>query len=162
MTYPSVRVISHSLQKGSRNCCHFFQNPPTCTIKMNKMRSCAVSFIRKNWSKSFNKGIVYNRVGFKCICATISRQYTELFYKLFTRASESGWSMGGCNLRNIQAIKVPKCYGRKIHVFWQETFKLIRILLPGCWSLLFHYGYCWSREHSRSRKKQAQRNRYQS
>ena len=47
-----------------------------------KIRLSAVNFIRKIWSKSFNNGIVYNRVGFKCICATISRQYTELFYKL--------------------------------------------------------------------------------
>ena len=45
---------------------------------------------KKSWSKSFNNGIVYNRVGFKCICTTISRQYTELFYRLFTRATESG------------------------------------------------------------------------
>ena len=52
---------------------------PTYTIKVNKMRLSAVNFIRKSCSKSINNGIVYNRVGFKCICASISRQYTELF-----------------------------------------------------------------------------------
>ena len=61
------------------------------------MRLSAVNFIRKSRSKSFKNGIAYNRVGFKCICATISRQYTEFFYKLFTRATESAGSMGGCN-----------------------------------------------------------------
>ena len=75
-----------------------------------------------------------------------SRQNTVLFYKLFTRATESGWSMGGCNFRNILPINVPKCYGGKIYVFWQETFKVIKILLPRTWSLPFHYGYCWSHE----------------
>ena len=34
------------------------------------MKLSAVNFIRRSWSKSFNNGIVYNRVGFKCICAT--------------------------------------------------------------------------------------------
>ena len=121
------------------------------------MRLSAVNFIRKSWSKSLNNGIVYNRVGFKGICATISKQYTELRYKLFSRATESGWSMGGCNFRKILPIDVAKCYGGKIYVFWQETFKIIRILLPGTWSLLFHYGYCWSHEQSHSRKTQSQR-----
>ena len=45
------------------------------------MRLSAVNFIRKSWSKSINIGIVYKRVGFKCICTTVSRQYTEFFYK---------------------------------------------------------------------------------
>ena len=126
------------------------------------MRPSAVNFIRRSWSKSFANGIVYNRVGFECICATFARQYTELFYKLFTRATKSGWSMGGCNFRNILPINVPKCHGGKIYVFWQETFELIRILLPGTWSLPFHYGYCWSHEYSHSRKTQPQRKLYQS
>ena len=116
------------------------------------MRLSSVNFIRKSWSKSFNNGIAYKRVGFKCIRATISRQYTEFFHKLFTRGIESGWSMGGCNFQNIVPIIAPKCYGRKFYIFWQETFKVIRILLPGTWSLPFHYGYCWSHEHSHSKR----------
>ena len=88
------------------------------------MRLSAVKCIRKSWSKSFNNGIVYNRVGFKCICATLSRQYTELFYKLFTRATESGWSMWGCSSRNILPIKVPNCYGGKNYVFDTKLSKL--------------------------------------
>ena len=66
------------------------------------MRLSTVNFIRKSWSKSFNNGIVYNRVGFNFICATISRQYTELFFKIFTRAAESGWS--------ISEISYPSMY----------------------------------------------------
>ena len=118
--------------------------------RMNKARLSAVNFIRKSWTKSFNKGIVYNTVGSKCICTTISGQYTEIFYKLFTRATESGKSMGGCNFRNILSVNVPKCHGGKIYVFWQKNsqswqnstiwntvFTLpLRILLKP-WTLLF-------------------------
>ena len=105
---------------------------------MNKARLSEVNFIRKSWSKSFNNGIVYNRVGFKCISTTISKQYTELFYKLFTRATESGRSMGGCSFRNILHINVPKCYGGKIFVFWQKNPKLSEIyyLEPGLYTFL--------------------------
>ena len=129
---------------------------------MNKMRLSAVTFIGKSWSKSLNSGIAYNRFGFKCTCAAISRQYTKLFHKLFTRATESGRSMGGCNFRNILPINVPKCHGGKIHVFWQETFKVVKILLCGTWSIPFHYGYCWSHEHSHSRKTQTHPKMYHS
>ena len=64
------------------------------------MRLSEVTFIRRSWSKSYNNGIVYKRVRFKCSCTTFSRQYTELLYKLFTRATESGRSMGCCNFGN--------------------------------------------------------------
>ena len=126
------------------------------------MKLSAVNFIRKCWWKWFNNGIDYNRVGFKCICTTIFRQYAELFYKLFNRATESGRSMRDWNFRNILTIGVPKWYRGKSYVFWQKTFKVIRILLPGTWSLPLHYGYCWSHEHSHSRKTQSQRKLYQS
>ena len=46
------------------------------------MRLSAVNFIKKSWSKSFNNGMVHNRVGFKCIRTTFFRHYTEFFYKL--------------------------------------------------------------------------------
>ena len=90
---------------------------------MNKARLSEVNFIRKSWSKSFNNGILYSRVGFKGICTTISTQYTELFYKLFTRATESGRSMGGCNFRNILHINVPKRYRGKIYIFDKKLSK---------------------------------------
>ena len=80
---------------------------PTYTLKHEQGETIQGNFYQ-SWSKSFNNGIVYNRVGFKCLCATLSRQYTDLFYKLFTRATESGWSMGGCNFKNILPIIVPK------------------------------------------------------
>ena len=53
----------------------------------------------------------------------VSRQYTQLFYKLFTRKTESGRSMGGCKFRNILRINVPKCHGRKIYVFYKKLSK---------------------------------------
>ena len=40
----------------------------------------------------------------------------SFFYKLFARATESGWSMGGCNFRKNLPINVPKCYGGEIYV----------------------------------------------
>ena len=126
------------------------------------MTLSAVNFQKKSWSKSFKYETVKHRVCFKCVCANISSQTTELHYKFFTRATESGMSMAGCNFGNILPISVPKCYGEKKSVFWQETFKIIRIQLPGAWSLPFHYGYCWSHEHSHSRKTQSQRKLYQS
>ena len=82
--------------------------PPIYAIKMNKMRLSAINFTRRSRSKSFNNEVVCNRVGFECIWATISRQFTELFYKFFIRATESGWSSGGCNL--ISEISYPSKY----------------------------------------------------
>ena len=84
---------------------------------MKKVRLSTVNFIGKRWSKSFNNGIAYIRVGFRCICAFFSNENTELFYKLFTRATESGRQTGGCNFRNILPVNVPKSHGGKIYVF---------------------------------------------
>ena len=41
----------------------------------------------------------------------------SFFYKLFTRGSKFGGSMGGCNFRNILPINVPKDNGGKFQVF---------------------------------------------
>ena len=89
------------------------------------MKLSATNFIRKNWSKSFNNRIVYNTVRFKCICASFSWQYTEIFYKLFTRATESGRLMRGCNFGKIWPINVRQCHVGKVYVFRQEMFKLV-------------------------------------
>ena len=118
MTYPSERVISHSLHEKFSELLQFLpENLEHTHERKNKMRLSAVNFIRKSCSKSFNNGNIHNRVGFKCICATISRQNTELPYKLFTRATDSGKSMGGCTFGNILPINVPKYHGGKIYVF---------------------------------------------
>ena len=73
---------------------------------MNKMRLSAVTFTRKIWSNSLNNGIVYNRVDFKCICTTIPRQYTELFYKILSEQLnvESQWEVA------ISEISYPSMY----------------------------------------------------
>ena len=107
------------------------RKPPTYTIKDEQEEIIRGKFYQKELIKVINKAIVSNRVGFKLICATIARQYTELCYKLFSRAAETGKTMGGCNFRNILHIIEPKCYGPIIYVFWQETFKFVRILLSG-------------------------------
>ena len=82
------------------------------------------------------------------------------FTNFFTGGTESGWSMGGCLFGNIPTINLPKCYGRKVHVFWQQTFQVFRYSLPGIWSSPFHYGYCWSHEQSHARNSQSQRMLY--
>ena len=41
--------------------------------------------------------------------------------------------MGVCKVGIILPINVPKCHIRKVHEFWQETSKLLRVLLSGTW-----------------------------
>ena len=110
------------------------------SILYSKMRLSAINYTRQKWSRSFNSRIVYNRVGCNYLCATISRQYTELFYKVFTRATECGRSMGGCNFPKILPINVPKSSRRKKLLIWQELVKVFRNLLSRTYSLSFHYG----------------------
>ena len=105
MNHPSGRVISQSLQKKFSKMSQFLpENLQHTQKRINKTRLSAVNFIRRSWSKSFNNGIVYYRVGFICICATISGQCIELFYKLFTSATESGWEVA------ISEISYPLMY----------------------------------------------------
>ena len=99
----------HFTQEFFWNCCTFSQKNQIHTQwRMSSIAISAVTFIRNSWSKLFNSGIVCNRVDFKCFCAATSRQYTELLYKLFTRATESGRSMGSCIFGKVLPIKVPK------------------------------------------------------
>ena len=84
------------------------RKPPTYTPNDEKDEIIRGKFYRKELIKViFNNGIVYNRVGFKCICTTIPRRNTELFYNLFKRAHESGSSMGDCLFRIILPINLP-------------------------------------------------------
>ena len=60
----------------------------------------------QKWLKSLNNGIVYNRIGFKSICAIISRQYTELFCKLLPEQVnlDAQWEVA------ISEISYPSMY----------------------------------------------------
>ena len=60
--------------------------------------------------------------------------------------------MGGCNFGNILPIKIPKCHWGKVCFLIEKIFKAVWILQSGIWSLPLQYGYCWSHEHSHSRK----------
>ena len=163
MNYFWGRVISYNYHGKFLNLMKFLPDNVLHTQqRMNRIRLSAVNFIRKIWLKLFNNGIAYNRVGFKCIWATFSSQYTEFFYKLFNRATESGRSVGSWHFGTILPIKVPKCRRVKVHVFQQKNFKVLRIILSGTWSVPFHYGYCWSHEQPLSGKTQPQRKLYQS
>ena len=123
------------------------------------MRLCVVIFIRKNWSKSFNNGIVYDRVGFKCICSIFSRASTQLFYKDFTGANGSGRSKRSFNFRYILPGSVPNCQRGKIQVFCIKKFqiRLIFTTLLNPWTLSFkknsHSENCITVEMSRRTQK---------
>ena len=67
--------------------------------KMSKTRFFLANFIKKSWVKSFKNGFAYKRVGFERFWRIVLRQYTQFFYKLFTRASTPGMAMEGCNFR---------------------------------------------------------------
>ena len=81
---------------------------------------------------------------------------------IIAEATESARSMGGCNFAKIITIKVPKCYRDSSHVFWRETFKVVRNLLSGTSFLPFYYGYFWSYGHSHSKKTRSERKLYYS
>ena len=86
MTYPSGRVIRHSLHIKFSKLLKFLPKNLQHTKKVEQDEIMGREFYQKVLiNYSFNNGIVYKRVSFKCICATFSRQYTELFYKLSTR-----------------------------------------------------------------------------
>ena len=143
MAYPSGRVKNHSLQKKFSKLLQISPKNLQRTQKwMNKMR-VEQNFIKKSWSKSFGKGILYNRVGFKCICATFPRQNTEFFYKLSTRATEPRWSIGGCHQCTKTLRRESLCFlTRNIQshhnsVTWNLFFALpVRILLKP-WTFSF-------------------------
>ena len=116
-------------------------------------------FFRKNWSKSFINGISHNRIDDKCICATVFRQHIQLFYKLFTGATESGRSMGSCNLGKILAVNVPKCQRVIFHLLWWKNFGVVWFLRSGTgfYPCITDIGGAMN---TLSRKKQSQRELY--
>ena len=80
---------------------------------MNTMRLSAVNFIKKNGSKSFIIGTVCGRVGLKCICGTISRHYTEHFYKveIYLANERSGLAFFSTDLGHIFRSNVGNDFG---------------------------------------------------
>ena len=110
---------------------------------MNKMRLYAVSFIRKSWSKPFNNGIIYNRVGFTCMCGIIYTQNTELFYNFYYQRNWI-WKVNGRlhfqkypTHRSTKKLHREKlCFlttnfqGRQNSTYWNLVFTIpLRILL---------------------------------
>ena len=126
---------------------------------MNRMTLSVVIFLKKVWSKHLAREPCL--IGhFACICATISRQCFQFLYKRFTGALESRGSMGFLQVGKKTTHQCTKTLQRdrvKVHVFWQETLEVVRLLLSGTESFSFQYGYCWSHEHSHYRKTQSQR-----
>ena len=103
---------------------------------MNRTRLSVVYFIRKNWWNWFNNAIAYNRVDFICICTTITKQNTQFSYKLFTGATESERSMGGCIFGKNLLIKTSNVTERKIMFFDKKLWKSSEFyfLEPGFYS----------------------------
>ena len=48
--------------------------------------------------------------------AQLFQDETQLLYKLYTRATESGWPMGGCTFKNNPPVNGQKCHRRITHV----------------------------------------------
>ena len=90
---------------------------------MSRTRFFKANFIKKSWLNSFNNGFIQNRVGFKRFWRIVSRQNTQFFHELFSRASKLGVAMGGCIFRNILHINVPKYNGGKFQVFDEKLAK---------------------------------------
>ena len=87
------------------------------------MRLSAVIFIKKSWSKSFNIGIAYNGVGFKCIWATLSRQYTEHFYKLFYQSNWNWMVKGRLQFQKYPTHQCTKMLRRENLCFLTRNFQ---------------------------------------
>ena len=74
------------------------------------------------------------------------RYYFQTIHSALLQTSNQSkliWMVKG----RLQFQKYPshhctKMLRREILGFLQETFKVIRIELPGTWFLPFHYGYC--------------------
>ena len=62
----------------------------------------------------------------------------RFFHKHFSRSTESGKSMRGCNFGKILPINVPKFQEKKFIFFEKKTLKVVKIPLSGTWSLPFH------------------------
>ena len=105
------------------------------------MVSSAVNFIIKISSKLFNNGIVHKTVAFKCICANISRQKTELFYKTSPEQLklEGQWEFA------ILEPCYPSMYQNvmgKIYFFHEKLSKSLEFYYLEPFFLPFRYGYC--------------------
>ena len=93
------------------------RKPPTYTTKDEQVENIQGKFYQEKLNKSFNNGFFYKRVGFQRFWRIVSGQHTQLFYKLFTRASKHGGAQGGCNFRSILPINVPKYNEKEIQFF---------------------------------------------
>ena len=124
------------------------------------MRISALNFIRKSWSESFNNGIVYNRVGFKCICTFFSASTLSSFTNFLPKQLnlDGQWEVA------TSEISYPSIHqnviGGKFMFFDKKLSKSseCHYLEPGLYP--FHYVFCWSHEHSHLRKTQSQRKLY--
>ena len=95
-------------------------------------------------------------------CAQVSPDNTLSSFTNFLPEQlnlEVQWEIAIWNYRTHQCTKMSR---REIYVCRPETFKFVRFLLPEILSLPFHHGYCWSHEHSLSRKTQSQWKLYHS
>ena len=84
--------------------------PPTYTIKVEQSEIIQGKLYQKELIKIFQQGI-------RLQWSLVSRQYTQFFYKLFTRACELGGALRGCHFRKIPTIIVPKLNGGEIQDF---------------------------------------------
>ena len=125
-------------QEGFKKCRKYFQNTPNIQNKGGIRREYTSYSLSKRGDRSqltmeaFRVKLVQNAVEQMFI------DKTQLFYKLFSEATESGGPPGGCTFGNMLSINVTKCYSGRIQVFWEKTFKFARSFLTATHSLTFH------------------------
>ena len=92
-------------------CCSFFQKTSNIHNEGWTGWEYTRSFLSERVDQSHLAMDLFTK-GWVPIASTIntafSKESTELFYKLFAGATESGWSMGSCNEVHISPIRVSK------------------------------------------------------
>ena len=155
---PSRSVISHSLHTKSTKLLQFLPENRQHTQKwMNRMRFSMVKSVKKIWPKSFNNGI-FTTALVSNASRHLIQEVTLHSFKNFLPEQLKLEDQGEVANSGISYPTMYQDVRGKGQVFWWKIFKIVRILLCETRSLIFHYGYCSSHEHSHSTKRQSQRN----
>ena len=91
-------------------------------------------------------------LGFIASAQLFSDNTLSSFTKFSPEQLDLERSMGGGKFGKILPVNVPESCRGKIHGFWRKVFKIVRFPLSGTSSFPYPCGYCWSYEHSHSRK----------
>ena len=164
MTDPSGRVKNRRLHKRFSKMLKFLpENLRSTQQRMNKMRSSAVNFTGKSWSMSY---LTMDSFTTELVSNASAQLFPDNKRSSFTNFWPEQLNLEGLWEVATSEITYPSMYQnvteRKFMFFEKITFKVVRILLSGTWSLPLLCGFCWSHEHSHSRETQWMRKVYHS